>query len=53
MRISILVALVLIQVFAFRGQTSLKEINFNSRKYDVGFKNYTAIDNTRIHQKYV
>jgi len=50
MRITILVTLILFQVWSVKGQTSLKEINLNSGKYKVGFKHYAAVDSTRTYQ---
>ncbi len=38
------------QVHSINGQTSLKEINLISGKYNVGFKHYTIIDSTRTYQ---
>ncbi len=50
MRITILVTLVLFQVWSVKGQTSLKEINLKNGAYNVGFKHYTMIDSTRLYR---
>ena len=49
MRLTILITCIVLSTISY-GQTSLKEINLNSGKYDVGFKHYTAIDSTRTYQ---
>ena len=50
MRITTLVTFVLFQVFSINAQTTLKEINLNNGKYNVGFQHYTIIDSTRTYQ---
>lgn len=50
MRITILLALVFLQVWSLKGQTSLKEINLKNGAYKVGYKHYTMIDSTRLYR---
>ena len=49
MRLTILATIFLFQLWAVKGQTSLKEINLNNGKYTVGFRHYTEIDSTRTY----
>ncbi|WP_234387159.1 prolyl oligopeptidase family serine peptidase [Aquimarina sp. Aq78] len=50
MRLTILVACIIFQVSLIYAQTSLKEINLENGKYNVGFQHYTSIDSTRTYQ---
>lgn len=50
MKITILISLVLFQVWPVKAQTSLKEINLKNGAYNVGFKHYTMIDSTRLYR---
>ena len=50
MRFTILVSIIVLQVYPLYAQTSLKEINLENGAYNVGFKNYLNIDSTRTYQ---
>ncbi|MCK0109796.1 hypothetical protein MWU58_10850 [Flavobacteriaceae bacterium S0825] len=50
MRFIIFASLIFLQICSLSGQDSLKEINLNKGKYEVGFQHYTVIDSTRTYQ---
>ncbi len=50
MRLTILVVCILTQLSSIYGQTSLKDINLQHGKYEVGFQHYTVIDSTRTYR---
>ena len=50
MKITILATIILFQICAVKGQTSLKEINLENGEYNVGFKHYTVVDSTRTYR---
>lgn len=50
MRLSILLAFVLLQTILLNGQTSLKQLNLNYGKYNIGFKHYVQVDSSRKYQ---
>lgn len=50
MRKLTIIAILLFQINLAFGQTSLKEIDLNYGKYQVGFKHYTMVDSTRTYQ---
>ena len=50
MRLTILSTIFLFQVWTVKGQTSLKAINLNKGKYEIGFRHYTETDSTRTYR---
>jgi dienelactone hydrolase len=51
MRLTILLVLILFQINRIAAQTSLKEIDLENGKYNVGFKHYTTSDSTRTYSR--
>lgn len=51
MRLTILPILILFQAYLITAQTSLKEIDLEKGKYNVGFRHYTISDSTRTYSR--